>query len=89
MPVIGGVGVINIFAKIFVRVAEGKGTGVGHANQEVGKIGASGRAAGCALSGGTGEGEGAARVLLEEIIELLLAKIAADGEVVTAAINFR
>ncbi len=87
-PVIGGVGVVDRFAEIFVRVAEGDGAGVGHADEEVGQVGAAGRyAVGWALGCGAGKSEDAARILLEEIVELLLAQIAADGEVVTAVID--
>ena len=82
-PVIGGVSIVDRFAEIFVRVAKGEGTGVGDADEEVGEVGAAGGyAAGRALGRGAGKSENAARILLKEIVELLLAKIAAEGEVV-------
>ena len=62
-------------AEVLVGVAEGDRAGVGHAEQEVGEI---------RTGGGAGEGEGAARILLREEVELLAAEVAADREVVRA-----
>ncbi len=86
-PVVGRVGVVDGLAEILVGVAERDRAGVRHAEEEVGKIGAAGRLLVPRPGSGTGEGEGAARILLKEIVELLLAEVAADGDVVVPAID--
>ena len=80
--------VVNGLAEILVRVAEGDGAGIRHTDEEVGEVRAAGRrAVRMALRGGAGKSESAPRVLLEKIVVLLLAQIAADGNVVAAAID--
>ena len=87
-PVVRHIEVVNRLAEILVRVAVGDGAGIRYANEEVGQVrAASRRAVRQALGGGAGKSERAPRVLLEKIVVLLLAQIAAHGNVVAAAID--
>ena len=86
-PIVGHKSVGNGFPKILVGVAERDRAGVRHAEQEVRQVAASAgnrRAVSGDLGRRTGEGETAARVLLRQIVELLPAEIAAEGNVVRA-----
>src|SRR5581483_11377087 len=76
-PGIGHIRVVNAGAKIFVRIAERKRTGVGDTEQKAGEIGP---------GQSVGECELAARILLAEQINLLATDAPAERNVVPAAV---
>src|SRR6476660_451347 len=76
-PVVGKKGVVCRSAKILIGIAERNRAGIGHAQQEAREI----QARGC-----TGESKRSARVLLCEDVDLLPPEVAAEGDVMRAAI---
>src|SRR6202041_2176080 len=85
-PIIGCIQVVHRLTKIFVRIPEGDGTRIRNSQKKVGQIRADRRTVSTASSGCARECERTSWVLLEEIIELLLAQIAANGEIVAPPI---
>src|SRR3954470_9866186 len=71
-PVICCVSVVYRLAKVFVGISKGNRTRVGRADEEVSEI---------RSRQFTSKPEGPTRILLKEFIELLLAKIAPDSNV--------
>ncbi len=88
-PIVREITVVRGFAKVFNRRCRTRSKLVsGNAQQKIGKVGSSAHD-GCSvrdrLRGRAGEIEGAARVLLGQIVELLAAKISTKRKIVARA----